>query len=184
MRRNSSDTISVSHLVGDLGAVGRGPGPLREQLIVSSLARRRGVQYYVDLEIVPILSLSQSEDSISWLTDVWPLGRVTKSSPPDEDDKHIYVFDVVLASLRQYNSWKLKTSHFKALAYFAAACCIKMAKSPWPQRTPIMSKLKTKMIIMIIMIIIIIIILISKLQKRHINLLQFKVTIHLFGIFS
>ena len=70
MRRNNSDTISVSHLVGDLGAVGRGPGPLREQLIVSSLARRRGVQYYVDLEIVPILSLSQSEDSISWLTDV------------------------------------------------------------------------------------------------------------------
>ena len=70
MRRNNSDTISVSHLVGDLGAVGRGPGPLREQLIVSSLARRRGVQYYVDMEIVPILSLSQSEDSISWLTDV------------------------------------------------------------------------------------------------------------------
>ena len=140
MRRNNSGTISVSHLVGDLGAVGRGPGPLRDQLIVSSLARRRGVQYYVDLEIVPILSLSQGEDSISWITDVWPLGRVTKSSPPDEDDKHIYVFDVVIASLRQYNSWKLKTSHFKALAYFAAACCIKMAKSPWPQRTPIMSK--------------------------------------------
>ena len=45
IKQNDPDAISVSHLGGDLRCSRQGPGPLREQLIVSSQKKSRHLQY-------------------------------------------------------------------------------------------------------------------------------------------